>query len=216
MPTADNTPAQHSSPILPQLIILTVFWVGLQLVASWVKPEFSHIGQYISEINATGTQAAGALGWVGFIPFGMVAAGLLLTSKPYMRVSGVSQLGWYLLFLYPLAYLGAAIAPCDAGCPVDGSSSQAIHNGLALITYFGFALGAFLLAFTPQTNWLIRIAFILLAVITVLGFLLMVFPELSDIRGAIQRYAEIAQLAVFWLLIGLKTPHDKNQDTVGG
>lgn len=216
MPTADNTPAQHSSPILPQLIILTLFWVGLQLVASWVKPDFSHVSQYISEINATGTQAAGALGWVGFIPLGMIAAGLLLTARPYLRIKGVSQFGWLLLFFYPLAYIGSALAPCDAGCPVDGSSSQAIHNGIAVISYFGFALGTLLLSFTPKTTWPVRAAFVLLAVIIALGFLLMTSPELAEIRGAVQRYIEIGHLLVFWLLLWLKDSEANGGKIAGG
>ncbi len=215
MPEADNTPAQHSSPILPQLIILTVFWLGLQLVASWVKPDFSHVSQYISEINATGTQAAGVLGWVGFIPLGMIAAGLLLTVRPHIRVKGVSQFGWSLLFFYPLAYIGSALAPCDTGCPVDGSSSQAIHNGIAVISYFGFALGTLLLALTPKTTWPVRAAFVLLAFIIALGFLLMTSPELAEIRGAVQRYVEVAQLIVFWLLLWLKDSQANGGQTTG-
>ena len=45
----ENTPTK-SSPVMPQLIILTLFWVGLQLVATWVKDDFSHVSQYISEM----------------------------------------------------------------------------------------------------------------------------------------------------------------------
>jgi len=198
-----TTSSQTSHGFIPQLIILTVFWLGLQLVASWVKPGFNHITQYISEINATGTPNAGVLGWVGFIPLAMVAFSALVSMRSKLRVQGISHIGWLLLFLWPFGYLASALAPCDTGCPADGSSSQAIHNVVAIISYFGFALGAVCLAFTPKTHWAVRIAFILLAAITVLGFLLMTSYPLMEIRGAIQRYAEAAQLAVFWLLLFL-------------
>lgn len=205
MAESEQHAAKNSSPILPQVIVLTLFWLGLLLVASWVKTDFSHVSQFISEINATNSTAAGVLGWVGFIPLGMVAAGVLLTSKPYLRVQGISHWGWVLLFFYPLAYIGSALAPCDLGCPVDGSSSQALHNVLGVLSYTGFALGTLLLAFTPRTSWPVRVALVLLAVIIGLGFLMMVQPALADIRGAIQRYIEVAQLAVFWLLLCLQT-----------
>ncbi|MGM0482130.1 MAG: DUF998 domain-containing protein [Pseudomonadota bacterium] len=188
---------------VPQLVILTLFWVGLQLVASWVKPGFDHMAQYISEINATGTPNAGVLGWVGFIPLAMVAFSLLVSVRGQLRVQGLSHLGWLLLFLWPLGYLLSALAPCDAGCPADGSSSQAIHNVVAVLSYFGFALGTLLLALTPKTAWPVRTALVLLSVIVALGFLLMNEQPMAEIRGAIQRYTELAQLAVFWLLLWL-------------
>lgn len=193
-----------SSPVMPQLIILTLFWIGLQLVATWVKDDFSHVSQYISEINATGSTAAGAFGWVGFIPLALISFGVLLTARPYLRVKGISHLGWTLLFFYPVAYFGGALAPCDLGCPVDGSSSQELHNIIAVVSYFGFALGTFLLAFTPKTTWPVRCAFVLLSVVIALGFVLMINPALAEVRGAIQRYVEVAHLVVFWLLLWLK------------
>lgn len=204
MQQADNEKnAMSQQGFIPQLVILTIFWVGLQLVASWVKPGFDHISQFISEINATGTPNAGVLGWVGFIPLAMVAFSLLVSMRSKLRVRGISHVGWLLLFLWPFGYLAAALAPCDAGCPADGSSSQAIHNVVAAISYFGFALGALLLALTPKTAWPVRVGLVLLATITVFGFLLMASYPMMEIRGAIQRYTEIAQLAVFWLLLFL-------------
>ncbi len=32
----------------------------------------------------------------------------------------------------------------------------------------------------------------------------MINPELAEVRGAMQRYVELAQLVVFWLLLWLK------------
>ena len=196
--------AAKQQGFVPQLIILTVFWLGLQLVASWVKPGFDHVGQYISEINATGTPNAGVLGWVGFIPLAMIAFSFLVSIRSQLRVRNLSHVGWLLLFLWPFGYLASALAPCDAGCPIDGSSSQAIHNVVAIICYFGFALGTLLLAATPKTAWPVRVALVLLAAIIVLGFLLMTSYPMAEIRGAIQRYSEIAQLVVFWLLLFLR------------
>jgi len=61
-----------------------------------------------------------------------------------------------------------------------------------------------LLTFTPRTTWPVRCAFVLLSVIIALGFVLMINPELAEVRGAMQRYVELAQLVVFWLLLWLK------------
>ncbi|MCA1768135.1 MAG: DUF998 domain-containing protein, partial [Idiomarina sp.] len=99
--------------------------------------------------------------------------------------------------------------PCDLGCPADGSSSQALHNVISIVSYFGFALGTLLLAFTPRTTWPVRTAFVLLSVVIALGFVLMISPELTEVRGAIQRYLELAHLVVFWLLLWLK-PEEAN------
>lgn len=203
MPSSATRTEDKQQGFVPQLVILTLFWLGLQLVASWVKPGFDHTAQYISEINATGTPNAGVLGWVGFIPLAMVAFSLLVSIRGQLRVRGISHLGWLLLFLWPVGYLLSALAPCDAGCPADGSSSQAIHNVVTVLSYFGFALGTLLLALTPATKWPVRVALVLLSVIVVLGFLLMKEPAMAEIRGAVQRYTELAQLAVFWILLFL-------------
>jgi len=207
--TPDHTSAKQA--MTPQLVVVSIFWLGLLLVASWVKPDYSHMSQYISEINATGTTAAGVLGWVGFVPFAIVVLSFLVSARSRVRVEGISALGYALLFFYPFAYLGAALAPCDAGCPIDGSASQTIHNWIGILSYLGFAAGTLLLAFTPRAHWVLRIVFVLLAIIIGLGFFIMPTENLEPVRGAIQRYLEIAQLAVFWLLLGITGKHSSNE-----
>ncbi len=43
----------------------------------------------------------------------------------------------------------------------------------------------------------------------------MTSPELAEIRGAVQRYVEVAQLIVFWLLLWLKDSQANGGQTTG-
>lgn len=110
----------------------------------------------------------------------------------------------------PIASLGAAAAPCDPGCPADGSVLQQVHNALGLITYVAGAVAFFLLSFDRHLansgKWCLRAA-----AIAWLGlFVFMLVPGLSPIRGLLQRGADVVLwvvvVLVAWRLLGPAGP----------
>lgn len=164
----------------------TLFYV----VGAALKPGYSHVENFISELNATGTPWAQELGLFGFVPLGLLVAAFLLAAYPVLRLSGASRAGFLLLWSQPIAFIGAAAAPCDPGCPGDGSTAQQIHNLLGVVTYFAAAAGFFLLSFHsrlgPRGRWYFRVASV-----AWLGlFVFMLLPELAPVRGLLQRIAD--------------------------
>lgn len=130
-------------------IVTIVYAAAFYTVGGSVKPGYSHVSSFISELNATGTPWASTLGLVGFVPIALLLAAFLVAARPLVRVEGVSRAGFRLLWSQPLAFIGVVLAPCDAGCPVAGSSVQDLHNLIGLVTYFGAGLAIFLLSFAP-------------------------------------------------------------------
>ena len=180
------------------LAVATVAYaVAFYLLGGAIKPGYSHAANFISELNATGTPWARELGLFGFVPLGLLLAAFLAMAYPRAGLEGAARVGFLLLWSQPLAFLGVAAAPCDAGCPAEGSPQQQVHNLLGVTTYLAAAVGYFLLSFHCRlgvsARWLLRgAAFAWLAL-----FVLMLAPELAAARGWLQRVAD----AILWAVV---------------
>ena len=168
-----------------------------------VKPDYSQVSQYISELNATGTARAVEIGVLGFAVLGLLLAAFLLVAAPVARVKGASRAGYWLLWSQPIAYLGAVIVPCDAGCPAEGSISQGLHNLLGVLTYPAAGIGFLLLATAPGISAGVRATLVAAGIIWLGMFGLMVDPAFAGVRGSLQRIAE-AMLYVVIVLVAWK------------
>ena len=183
------------SPFRWLVIAVVIAYFIMLFGGGALKPEYSHQSQFISELNAAGTAYAQTIGWLGFVPFGILAAVLIIVASRSAPVRGVSRVGYWLLMAEPVAYIGSAIWPCDIGCPIEGSTSQVIHNLLGLATYLTTTLGLFLLAFAPRLLLSWRLFWVMLSVVWVTLFALMVNDSIAEWRGLLQRLAE-------WIVYG--------------
>ena len=130
----------------------------------------------------------------------------------------MSRWGFWLLWSVPASYFLAVIAPCDAGCPIEGSTSQLMHNFLAIVTYFGMGASIALVSLASKFRaFKLRRTFILLVGIAFpVVFVAMVQPEFAPWRGLLQRSLDIALAAslilIAWTLIpsGQQTPQPKS------
>lgn len=194
-------------------IATIVYAAAFYTVGGAIKPGYSHVSSFISELNATGTPWASTLGLVGFVPVAFLLAAVLVAASPLVRVEGLSRAGFWLLWSQPLAFLGVAFAPCDAGCPIEGSSAQDLHNLIGLVTYFGAGLAIFLLSFAPVLSTRAggaRLGLRIAGVSWLLLFFLMLAPELAPWRGLLQRCVDLILAAtlvcVAWRLVPGPTP----------
>lgn len=177
-------------------------WIGGRL-----QPDYSHVSQYISELNASGTPWGREIGLYLFLPLGMVMTAFLFAIRPRLQLRGISKAGFYLLYSYPAIVILGVIFPCDAGCPVDGSVSQALHNNLAALSYLMTAAGIILLsrasAFDRCHHWA-RPGLMVLGIFWLVMFVAMALPEFEPWRGAIQRLigacVYLAFAAIAWLM----------------
>ena len=186
-----------SRTIFARILVITsvVMAVGLIVAGGAMKPGYSHVSQYISELNATGTPWAREIGWLGFAPLAVVLFTFLVVAYPGVRVDGVSRLGYLLMFTQPLAYITAAVAPCDTGCPQSGSMTQEVHNLLGFLTYVGAGIGLILLSRASSLGRGARAGFVFAGGLWLGTFFLMVEPAFAPWRGLLQRIVE----AILWL-----------------
>lgn len=185
------------------LIVAIAFAILFYTVGGLMKPGYSQFSSFISELNATGTLYATTLSFAGFLPLSLLLAAFLVTAAPLVSVQGLSRVGYLLLWSQPLAFIGVVVAPCDAGCPDDGSSAQDLHNLLGVVTYFGAGLAFVLLSFAPGLAGGARIwrPFLRAAgLVWVELFVLMLQPELASWRGLLQRVADVILAAVLVLV----------------
>ncbi len=137
---------------LNRWLIITVAcsYLFMLLGGEILKPNYSYVSQYISELNAINTPYADVVSWFGFGLFGLISAVTIFALAKHVPVRGWSKFGYWLLLAEPIAYIGSAFYPCDLGCPTEGSISQFMHNLLGLLTLLATTFGLFLLTFTPS------------------------------------------------------------------
>ena len=177
------------------LLIASILYVAVfYFVGSALKPGYSQITNFVSEYNATGTAWARALTYGGFLAASVLLSAFLICARPIAHVSGISRLGFWLLWSLPASFLLGVLAPCDAGCPIEGSTSQLLHNIFGVLVYFGMGAGIALVSFAPNFKFFPwrRIFLLLTGVAFPVVFVLMVQPDLSPWRGLLQRLLDIA------------------------
>lgn len=166
-----------------------------------IKPGYSQLSNFVSEYNATGTPWAGMLTYVGFVATAAFLACFLVAAAPVAQVSGVSRVGFWLLWSVPFSFLIGAIAPCDAGCPAEGSASQTVHTLLGALAYVGMGTGIALLSFAPSFRpyrWR-RLFMIFTGLAFPVVFIIMVQSDFASFRGLLQRLLDVV-MAVSLLL----------------
>lgn len=190
------------------LLVASILYVtGFYFIGSAIKPGYSQLYNFVSEYNATGTPWAGTLTYAGYLASAMLLSAFLVSASPLTQVSGISRLGFWLLWSIPASFFLAVIAPCDAGCPVEGSTSQLMHNFLAIVTYFGMGAGIAFVSLAPGFSaFKLRRTFMLLVGVAFpVVFVAMVQPEFAPWRGLLQRSLDIALAAslilIAWTLI---------------
>lgn len=199
---------------LARLLLLAsiLYVIGFYFIGSAIKPGYSQISSFVSEYNATGTPWAETLTYAGFATTAAILAAFLAAASPLLKVSGASRLGAGLLWSVPASYFIAVVAPCDAGCPVEGSISQVAHNLLAIVAYVGMGASALLLSLDSRFNeFKLRRSFLLgTGIAFPVVFFLMVQPELASWGGLLQRLLDIAMAVSLTIVVWTLLPTGRN------
>jgi len=176
--------------------LAAVAWaLVVPIAAGGVEPGYSHTAQFISELGDEDAAHAALVSWAGFAPIGLLVLGFALLAAPQFPGRRTRVFATAGLVAVGAAYLAAAAFPCDAGCPSDGSTSQAIHNVFGLLEYAGAGGGLLLLglALRSEPRWRgVALASTLAAVVVLGGLAGMLAPALVSQRGLVQRVAEAA------------------------
>ena len=114
-----------------------LLWLSLIVVAGAMRPGFSHVKQYISELAERGSSTETLMRYAAFEFTGFLYLCFALALMPDFRNSRFYRLAACLIAIDGLGRIGAGIFPCDPGC-VGLSLSQELHHYFATV---GFSSG---------------------------------------------------------------------------
>lgn len=185
------------------IAVVILFFGGIVLpeILAATRSDYSSLANYISELGVNGTSTQRFTHTLAFPLVGIGGTSILLALWRRLPATHPIRAGLFCIGLgLPLAYFGALIFPCDYGCPIEGSATQAIYNLMALVHYplsvIGFAMLAFNLKSRPK--W--RMACGVVAAAMAIGFVMMITPSQASFRGGWQR---LGDYTAFIVLIGL-------------
>ncbi len=173
--------------------ILSAFMAALVIyVAGYYQPEYSHIQNFISELNASESKHGSVVGFLGFLPVGILTLLFISRLKQELVWSTRVAVGLCFLSFSGIDWLVTATFPCDVGCPSTGdtSLSQTIHNLSGLFTALLAPTGVFLLIKPlkqAQFSKAVIIFSIFSIVSSVISFILFISSSFVDLFGLIQR-----------------------------
>ncbi len=184
------------------LAIAALLWAHVPAVlVGALTPGYRASTQYISELGAIGAPYGQVVSLGTFLPAGvlLMLACLALTSR--LPSTRAARFGLAMVALIGLSWVVAAFAPCDAGCPAEGTPRQALHNLGGAIGYIGSGVGLFVLAgaLRKAGATVARVALTAACgLVLLVGLVAMATPQMAPVRGSLQRVMELTASA--WIL----------------
>jgi hypothetical protein len=178
----------------------TLFSLLVPLLGGWARPGYDQRSQYISELGELGAIYGGAVSLLGFLPTGVLVLGFIGGAARFFPQATAVQAALVCFSGVGFAYITAAFARCDPGCPDVGSATQAVHNLLGAVEYLGALFALLLLAWSLRSDEEWRPfagASLAAAAVVLIGFTGMLLGT-GSLRGAWQRLAETAIFG--WIL----------------
>lgn len=125
-------------------IFAPVIWASSIALCGSLRPGYSHLTQYISELGERGSSTELLMRYAGFLPTGVMH--VLFAGSLYSAFKGSksASAGALLLVLNGLGRVAAGLFPCEAGCAEPGVLlSQKLHSlsaGVGFIALIGAAI----------------------------------------------------------------------------
>ncbi len=120
-----------------------ILFASTTILCAGLRPDYSHVHDFISELGATDTPHAWLMNYAGFVPAGLFLVGFGASIKVSLPQQRAATLGALLVALFGAGVALSGLFSCDVGCPQDGGSIQnLIHDRLAPFTFLSGSLGA--------------------------------------------------------------------------
>jgi len=177
------------------------------LVAAALRPDYSHVTHFISELGATGTTNAALMNYAGFVPGGLMLAAFGAALAGALPRHCFTLVAAALVTMFGCGVAASGFISCDAGCPqAGGSIENAIHNAIAPICFLCLIAGTATLGigFRRFPAWRALSAYSLLTSAFALCFLVALASSLEarELTGLWQRLL-LAVLFLWCAVIGL-------------
>ena len=186
------------------IAVAALLFAGIILpeVLGTTRSDYSSFANYLSELGANDTSTQALTNSLAFPLVGISCILIIIALWHRLPNRGGVRAGLVCLALgLPLAYFGAAVFPCDYGCPIEGSASQTVHNLLGLVQYPLAIVGFALLAANLKSNPVWRAAFALAAAAMAIGFVMILIPHQVGLRGLWQRMGDYTAFLVLTYVV---------------
>ena len=194
------------------LAVAVLLFAGIALpeILGATRSDYSSFANYLSELGANETSTQHLTNRLAFPMVGLSCILVVIALWHRLPKTGGVRAGLICLALgLPFAYFGAALFPCDYGCPIEGSASQTIHNLLGLVQYPLAVIGFVLLSANLRSDPKKRILFGLAAAAMAIGFVMMLVPSQVSFRGAWQRLGDyVAFLVLAYIALSTQPKRD--------
>lgn len=177
--------------------ILLFSGIVLPEILGATRGDYSSFSNYLSELGASETSTQHLTNTLAFPMVGISCILIIIALWHRLPKQLGLRAGLICLGLgVPAGYFGAAVFPCDYGCPIEGSSSQSVHNLLGLVQYPLGVIGFALLSINLKSNPVWRTLCAMAAAAMAIGFTMMVLPDQANFRGAWQRLSDYTAFLV--------------------
>ncbi|MEZ5292802.1 MAG: DUF998 domain-containing protein [Vicinamibacterales bacterium] len=123
-----------------------LLFTTVAVTCAWLRPGYSQIDQFISELGATGTPYAWLMNYAGFVPGGLLIAGFGLSLRARLPRERLFAAGTALVVFFGAGIGASGLFPCDVGCPQgEGSVMNLVHDRLGPLLFLAGALGVVVL-----------------------------------------------------------------------
>jgi hypothetical membrane protein len=123
-------------------------FASVVILCAALRPEYSHVTQFMSELGESGGANAGLMNFVGFVPSGLLLAAFGASLAALRPRTALSLAAAALVGVFGLGIAGAGVYSCDPGCPREGMSFEAtLHDRVSVGAFIAGILGIALWAY---------------------------------------------------------------------
>jgi hypothetical membrane protein len=120
-------------------LLAPVVWAGVIIFAGTLRPEFSHVTQYISELGERTSTTELLMRYGAFVPTGLMHVTFAAYLFVAFRKQPLAAAAAMLLAINGVARIAAGMFPCEVGCTVPRVLlSEKLHHLAAGIGFFSF------------------------------------------------------------------------------
>lgn len=162
-------------------IVGPAMFTAVVLVAGGLRPGYSHLHQFISELGATGTPGSAFMNQAGFLATGILLLLFAVSTRSLIRADPAAALGSVLFHFFAIGVFIAGLVRCDAGCPIAKGSLPNLLHGFASPVAFLCAVGSmgcFGWALRRRPEWVALGRFSLGSAVLALVFMLLLSAAL--------------------------------------
>jgi hypothetical membrane protein len=118
-------------------ILAPILWASAIIFCGQLRPQYSHLTQYISELGERGSSTEFIIRYAGFVPTGLMHLAFAAFLYVAFKGSRLASIAAILLAINGVARIGAGIFPCEAGCAGPRILlSQKLHSLFSGVGFF--------------------------------------------------------------------------------